>query len=264
MLIRESLIVCSSRIKILSRNLRSLYRGIKYSRDRLSYVLVLNAYLIHIKFPSPCWLSDLLGFHLKDGAQCMEQFQIQHLSSISNKKTKHKIYRFKLPNTETATGCLYQKPSLDKNEAPTWAGLCDALLRLVFMQVPNQRYFLTKKHNPNASKYLHSIVSKYRSIMNWWFKMVGEKEKERLEINGLWVAIALEMELVMGHQPLPQGQSSGRLHKPHGSFLLVFGNAVCFQLTAYLQLHYGFPYLCGPCMPLKDTVFQKSSTIFLQ
>lgn len=94
--------------------------------------------------------------------------------------------------------------------------------------------------------------------MNWWFKMVGEKEKERLEINGLWVAIALEMELVMGHQPLPQGQSSGRLHKPHGSFLLVFGNAVCFQLTAYLQLHYGFPYLCGPCMPLKDTVFQKN------
>lgn len=94
--------------------------------------------------------------------------------------------------------------------------------------------------------------------MNWWFKMVGRKEKEGLEINGLWVAIALEMEMVMGHQPLPQGQSSGRLQIPHGSFLLVFRNAVCFQLTGYLQLHYGFPYLCGPCMPLKDTVFPKT------
>lgn len=99
-------------------------------------------------------------------------------------------------------------------------------------------------------------MSKYRSITNWWFKMVGENEKEGLEINGLWVAIALEMELVMGHQPLPQGQSSGRLQIP--KFLLVFGNAVCLQLTGYLQLHYGVPYLCGPWVPLEDTGLPKN------
>lgn len=95
--------------------------------------------------------------------------------------------------------------------------------------------------------------------MNWWFKMVGgKKRKKGLEINGLWVVIALEKELVMGHQPSPQRQSSGRLQIPHGSFLQLFGNAVCIQLTGYLQLHYGFPYLCGPCMPLKNTVFPKN------